>query len=309
MRGPIPSVRFRWIGAPCGVYDRAKQGETFSMSASAGTWDAVAPADETSTTDGPVERTLTPSARTFFVAWTAAWWGGVGVCAVLFFTGVLDYLVSTKLSLYGISIWLNGWMIPWFMRRNEGGSKLQLYHDCLVIWMLSYMLTNVLWEIPWVVFSPILFVDMHSIDQVLAQTGYMRESILHMYYWVISSFSSVDLRTINRDPTFYSVEIFSFVNVASVLYFLHLNKKRSPYRYVVAVLGCGEPVAATFIFSFAEVFGGFENMTGGFADTLLALVWTQYQYFFFPLVFGAFGIVLLRDDWRRSRLGEDEPVR
>jgi hypothetical protein len=34
----------------------------------------------------------------------------------------------------------------------------------------------------------------------------------------------------------------------------------------------GEPVAATFIFSFAEVFGGFENMTGGVADTLLALV-------------------------------------
>jgi len=147
--------------------------------------------------------------------------------------------------------------------------------------------------------SPFIFTDLHTIDDVLAYTGYMRESVLHMYWWMLASFSSVDLRTINHDPTFYSVEMFSFVNVASVLYFFHLNQKRSPWRYVVAVLGCGEPVAATFIFSFAEVFGGFENMTGGVADTLLALVWTQYQYFVFPLIFGVFGLRLLREDWRR----------
>ena len=69
---------------------------------------------------------------------------------------------------------------------------------------------------------------------------------------------------------------------------------------VVAVLGCGEPVAATFIFSFTEVFAGFENMVGGVADTLLALVWTQYQYFLFPLIFGYFGVKLLLDDWRQA---------
>jgi len=45
-----------------------------------------------------------------------------------------------------------------------------------------------------------------------------------------------------------------FVNVASTLYFFRLNRKRSPYRYLIPVLACGEPVAATFIFSFAEVF-------------------------------------------------------
>jgi hypothetical protein len=39
-------------------------------------------------------------------------------------------------------------------------------------------------------------------------------------------------------------------------------------------------------------------MPGGVADTLLALVWTQYQYFLFPLVFGYFGVKLLMDDWR-----------
>ena len=27
-------------------------------------------------------------------------------------------------------------------------------------------------------------------------------------------------------------------------------------------------------------------MSGGVADTLLALLWTQYQYFLFPLIFG-----------------------
>ncbi len=278
------------------------------MSASAGTWDAAAPSAEVDDTALPAVRSLSPSARNFFLAWSGAWWGGVGVVAVLFFVGVLDFMVSSKISLYAISIWLNAWIVPFVLRRNETGSKLDLYHDCLVIWMLSYLMTNALWEIPWVLASPFLFVDMHSIDQVLAQTGYMRESILHMYYWMLASFSSVDLRTINRDSTFYSLEMFSFVNVATVLYFFHLNKKRSPYRYVVAVLGSGEPVAATFIFSFSEVFGGFENMTGGVADTLLALVWTQYQYFFFPLVFGALGIVLLRDDWRRSREGEAEPA-
>jgi len=38
---------------------------------------------------------------------------------------------------------------------------------------------------------------------------------------------------------------------------------------------------------------------GGVADTLLALLWTQYQYFVFPMIFGALGVRLLREDWRR----------
>jgi hypothetical protein len=36
------------------------------------------------------------------------------------------------------------------------------------------------------------------------------------------------------------------------------------------------------------------------ADTLLALVWTQYQDFFFPLIFGYVGYTLLRADWRHT---------
>ena len=53
-----------------------------------------------------------------------------------------------------------------------------------------------------------------------------------------------------------------------------------------------------FIFSFTEVFADFENMVGGVADILLALVWTQYQYILFPIIFGYLGTKLLLEDWR-----------
>ena len=249
---------------------------------------------------GPVPRALSATATRLFGVWTAAWWGGVGLCAALFFTGVLDFVWSARISLYGISIWLNGWLLALVARRFEPRSKLDLYHDCLVIWLLSYAMTNVLWEIPWVLLSPFVFQDLHTLDDVVAHTAWMRESLAHMYWWVLASFGSVDLRTVNHDPTFFSVEIFAFANVATTALFFHLNRKRSPYRYLVVVLACGEPIAATFIFSFAEVFGGFENMAGGVADTLLALVWTQYQYFVFPMIFGTLAFRLLREDWRGS---------
>jgi hypothetical protein len=221
------------------------------------------------------------------------------VCAALFFFGVLDFVSSGRLSLYGISVWLNGWLLAFVAQRRESRSRLDLHHDCLVIWLLSYAMTNLLWEIPWVISSPFVFHDLHGIDAVVAQTGYMRSSLSHMYWWVLASFGSVDLRTVNHNSTFYTVELFAFANVLATLCFFHLNRKRSPYRYLIVVLGCGEPIAATFIFSFSEVFGGFENMVGGVPDTLLALVWTQYQYFLFPMIFGYLGFQLLREDWRR----------
>ncbi|RMD84713.1 MAG: hypothetical protein D6815_03575 [Candidatus Dadabacteria bacterium] len=232
--------------------------------------------------------------------WTAFWWGGVGVCAIAFYLGALDFLASAKLSLYGISIWLNGWLLALAGRQSDGRSQLTVYHDCLVVWLLTYAITNALWEIPWVVCSPFVFDGLETIDDVLAQTAYMRESIAHMYWWVLASFSSVDLRTVNHDPTFYVVELYAFANLALTIYFFRLNKRRSPYRYLVPVLTCGEPVASTFIFSFSEVFAGFRDMPGGIADTLLALVWTQYQYFVFPLVFGFLGFRLLRADLQHT---------
>jgi hypothetical protein len=263
-----------------------------ALETTAGTWESPMPGR-------PAVRSIYGTALESFGIWTVAWWGGVGVCAMLFYTGVLDFAASTKASLYGISIWLNGWLLAFLVSRPENRSRMDLHHDCLVIWMLSYAMTNVLWEIPWVIFSPFFFHDLNTLDDVVAQTGYMRSSLLNMYWWVLASFGSVDLRTVNHNSTFYTVELFSFVNVFSTLYFFHLNKKRSPYRYLIPVLACGEPVAATFIFSFSEVFAGFENMAGGVADTLLALVWTQYQYFVFPLIFGVLGVRLLREDWRQ----------
>ena len=249
---------------------------------------------------GPVPRAVSGTARRYFLVWTAVFWGGVGVCGALFFAGVLDFSTSAKISLYGISIWLNGWLLAWVARRRESRSKPDLRHDALVIWMVSYAMTNVLWEIPWVIFSPIVFVDLHTLDDIVANTGYMRANVLHMYWWVLAAFGSVDLRTVNHDGTFYSVEMFAFVNVVMTVWFFRLNARRSPYRYLIAVIGCGEPIAATFIFTFSEVFDGFVNMTGGVADTLLALVWTQYQYFLFPMIFGVWAFQLLREDLRRA---------
>jgi hypothetical protein len=148
-----------------------------------------------------------------------------------------------------------------------------------------------------------VFENIHTLDDLVAYTAYMRESPLNMYYWMLASFGSVDLRTVNHDPTFFTLELYSFVNLATTIYFFHLNNKRSPYRYLIPVLGCGEPIASTFIFSFTEVFANFENMAGGLWDTLLALVWTQYQYIVFPAIFGVLGYKLLMEDWRHCFRG------
>jgi len=246
------------------------------------------------------ERAASRSTIKVFWTCTATVWGGVGVCAALFYLGVLDFTTSTKAGLYAISVWLNVWMLVFVLPENRSLSRLDLYHNALVVWMLSYMLTNALWEIPWVLASPFVFENLHTLDDVVAHTDLMRESPLNMYWWVLASFSSVDLRTVNHNSTFYTLELYAFVNVLTVIWFFHLNKERSRYRYLIPVLGTGEPVASTFIFSFSEVFAGFENMSGGVADTLLALVWTQYQYFLFPLIFGYFGVKLLMEDWRSS---------
>ena len=247
-------------------------------------------------------RALSTSTRNGFLVWTGLWWGLAGICAAAFFVGALDFRDSARISLYGISIWLNAWLLVWYFRHRHYASRMDLYHDCLVIWMLCYAFTNVVWEIPWILFSPIVFVGLGSIEDVLAHVDYMRENVLHMYWWTLGSFGAVDLRTINRDPTFYTLELYAFVNVAMTLWFFHLNRKRSPHRYLVAVIGCGEPIASTFIFTFTEVFAGFENMVGGVADILLALVWTQYQYFIFPMIFGWLGYRLLLEDWRQAAL-------
>lgn len=143
---------------------------------------------------------------------------------------------STKLSLYGISIWLNAWLLAMIMGNKAGRNKLSIYHDCLLVWMISYAVTNTLWEIPWVIFSPFVFQNLNTLEDVVAYKPYMRESVLNMYWWVLASFGSVDLHTVNHDPTFFTLEIYSFVNVLSTIYFFYINNKCSPFRYLIPVL-------------------------------------------------------------------------
>lgn len=245
-------------------------------------------------------RRVTPTVWRLFWAWTAIFWGGTAVMGALFYVGVIDFVTSTRVSLYGTSIWLNAWLLPFLLPGARGRPGAQKWHEAVVLWMICYTMTNALWEIPWVLSSPYIFDGLHTLDDVIAQTSWMRENPLHMAWWVMASFSTVDLRTVNHDPTFYALEFFAFLNVASALYFWHLHRKRSALRYLVPVIGCGEPIAATFIFSFSEVFGGFSNMPGGLADTLLALVWTQYQYLLFPIILGGVACKLLLADLHRA---------
>lgn len=246
------------------------------------------------------ERALSPTAKKIFTIATGIWVVGTLSVMMLFYVGTLDFVMSGRLSMYFISIWLNAWILVWFMRRHAGQQKMDFWHDLMVVWIVCYAITNLQWEIPWVILSPFIFENLHTLDDLVAQTGYMRESPLHLYYWVMATFGALDLRTINHNGTFYALELFAFTNLAMTFYFFHLNKKRSPYRYLLVVIGCGEPIAATVIFSFSEVFDGFVNMPGGLWDSLLALVWTQYQYIVFPLIFGAIASKMLLDDLKHS---------
>ena len=176
---PVPIERLTADGEIPVPHPRAAMKKGTDVSVSAQAWDTAAQVGDTELVGQPVVRSISRTARKLFLIWTIAWWGGVGVCAALFFLGVLDFVSSAKSSLYGISIWLNGWLLAFVAQRHESRSKLDLYHDCLVIWMLSYAMTNLLWEIPWVIFSPFIFNDLNTIDDVLAQTDTMRSSIFH----------------------------------------------------------------------------------------------------------------------------------
>jgi len=246
---------------------------------------------------GPV-RDVSPATIRAFGAWTAFWWGLVVLWGGLFFTAQIDFPTSTKYSLYGVSVWLNGWLIALWSGRSR--STLDRYHELVALWLTSYGITNAAWELPYILLSRNM-TKLTTLDEVVAHTGWMRESIFNMWYWVLASFSSCDLRTVNHDGTFYALEMFCITNLTATALFFWMNKKRNPDRYLVPLYALGgAPFAATIIFSFAEVFNGYPNMQNSVADTLLALVWTQYQYMVFPLITAALCIPLLRADWVRK---------
>jgi hypothetical protein len=54
---------------------------------------------------GPAsKRVAFPGTMKVFWTCTAIVWGGVGVCAALFFVGVLDFITSAKIGLYAIDV-------------------------------------------------------------------------------------------------------------------------------------------------------------------------------------------------------------
>eukprot|EP01095_Lingulamoeba_sp_RSL-Kostka_P016882 TRINITY_DN8479_c0_g1_i1.p1 TRINITY_DN8479_c0_g1~~TRINITY_DN8479_c0_g1_i1.p1 ORF type:complete len:269 (+),score=12.49 TRINITY_DN8479_c0_g1_i1:140-946(+) len=242
------------------------------------------------------ERKLTKIVGISFVVWTLLFWLSVPIIALMFYFSLIDFVTSAQISLYGISIWLNGWLFA--LIKKSSRTKFSFYHDCLVLWMISYAMTNLFWEIPWLITSPWLFKDLNTLNDVVAKTGWMRESIFNMYFWALSSFSSCDLRTVNHNSTFYSLELYAFINVPATILFLYLNYKKYLFRYLLPLITCGCPIAFTFVFSASEAIGGFADIPGGVADVLLALVWTQYQYFFFPMLVGFWSTVLFLEDLR-----------
>jgi hypothetical protein len=110
-----------------------------------------------------------------------------------------------QLGGYGISIWLNGWLIPFAFSGWRSRPRLEVLHECVVLWMVSYTMTKLLWEIPWVILSPFVFENPNTLEDVVAHTAWMRESLFNMDWWVLASFSSVDLRTVNHDSTCWSL--------------------------------------------------------------------------------------------------------
>ena len=65
-------------------------------------------------------RHFSAASRKIFVTATSIWAAATVALMVLFYIGVLDFVMSSRLSMYFISIWLNVWILVWFMRRNDG---------------------------------------------------------------------------------------------------------------------------------------------------------------------------------------------
>ena len=100
------------------------------------------PTDSAPTPGTAMRRTVSASTWRAFAIWTAIFWGATGGLGLLFFAGVLDFSTSTKTSLYGTSIWLNGCLIPLLLPGAKQRPKLDVLHDCLVIWLVSYTMKD-----------------------------------------------------------------------------------------------------------------------------------------------------------------------
>ena len=263
------------------------------------TYTSIIPAAEPVADVEPRRRSeaMTARSKTIFWGTTAAFWSIPAISGLLFGIGAWDNAFASKLSLYAVSIWLNACCLMLIGRRDETRSRALVYREFLVAWMISFGMTNVLWEWPWFLTSKFVFSGLHSYQDWVAFGGHIRE---HMWLWPLASFGAVDLRTINGNGTFMAVEMLSIPSVLTFTAFYFLDRKQHRLRYVLPLFNGPMVVGGTLIFSFSEVFGNYANMPGGVADTLLALVWTQYQYVLFPAAMFYVALRLLLHDQARD---------
>jgi len=236
---------------------------------------------------------MTHRTRNLFLASTGLFWSVPALCGFLFWTGLLDNGPAAKISLYAVSIWLNTCCLTLLRRPQESRTRADVYREFVIVWMISFGMTNLLWEWPWFLTSKFVFHDLHTLADWNGLSERIREQ---MWLWPLASFGSVDLRTINGNGTFMSVEMLSIPSVLTFIAFYFLDRKRHPLRYVLPLFNAPMVIGGTLIFSFSEVFGDYSNMPGGVADTLLALLWTQYQYVVFPALMFYFSLRLLLHD-------------
>lgn len=236
---------------------------------------------------------MTNRSKTLFAGSTAFFWTIPAVCGALFWLEVWDNMLASKVSLYAVSIWLNTCCLTLIRRPDETRTRAGVYREFVIVWMISFSMTNLLWEWPWFLSSKFIFQDLHTIEDWIGLSARIRE---HMWLWPLASFGSVDLRTINGNGAFMAVEMLSIPSVLTFTAFYFLDKRKHRLRYVLPVFNGPMVVGGTLIFSFSEVLGGYPNMPGGLADTLLALLWTQYQYVLFPAVMFYFSLRLLLHD-------------
>jgi hypothetical protein len=236
---------------------------------------------------------MTTRSKTLFWRVTALFWSVPAICGFLFWIEAWDNMLASKVSLYAVSIWLNACCLVLIRRPDEMRTRAGVYREFVIVWMISFSMTNLLWEWPWFLTSKFIFRDLHTIDDWIGLSASIRE---HMWLWPLASFGAVDLRTINGNGTFMAIEMLSIPSVLTFTAFYFLDKKKHRPRYVLPIFNGPMVVGGTLIFSFSEVFGGYPNMPGGVADTLLALLWTQYQYVLFPAVMFYFSLRLLLND-------------
>jgi hypothetical protein len=236
---------------------------------------------------------MTKRSKTLYWCVTAFFWIIPAVCGVLFWLEVWDNMRASKVSLYAVSIWLNACCLMLVPRPDETRTRACVYREFLIAWMISFSMTNLLWEWPWFLSSRFIFHDLHTIDDWIGLGTRIRE---HMWLWPLASFGAVDLRTINGNGAFMAVEMLSIPSVLTFTAFYFLDRRKHRLRYVLPIINGPMVVGGTLIFSFSEVFGGYSNMPGGLTDTLLALVWTQYQYVLFPAAMCCFSLRLLLND-------------